>query len=395
MSSRTVLISDDNRSAADALCKVLRREGYDALAVYDGQSAIDRIRDGGIEIVLTDLKMEPLDGMAVLRAAKAQPDPPIVLVFTGYGTVETAVQAMHLGALDFLTKPVTPTQLLQRLRELDGRGSIITSGDADLWPGRLGRQLALVAGVTSTVLLIGEPGSGRGSAAARIHGLGGGSDTPMVAIPRPDRADAEKLSASSAVFFPSVDQLNAESAQHLERLLDALPPPHDGGPRIFASARPGWSAPAGGALYYRLAVLVVDIPPLRDRIAELPLLIDRILEERSDLAGREAPRPTAAQLERLKAYHWPGNLREAAAVCERALVFGAQAYDLPDVPGRSPEALQDGFNLSRYLETEERRLLEQALRQSGGDRTKMSKLLGVERNTLRYKLNKYGLLDRT
>ena len=246
MNRRTVLISDDNRSAADAPRKFLRREGYDAHAVYDGQSAIDRVQAGGVEIVLTHLKMEPVDGMAVLRAAKAESDPPIVLVFTGYGTVETAVQAMHLGAL-----------------------------------------------------------------------------------------------------------------------------------------------------YYRLAVLVVDIPPLRDRIAELPLLIECSLNERSDLAGREAPRPPPVQLERLRGYHWPGNLQEAAAVCERALVFGPEAYDLPEVPGRSPEALDDGFSLSRFLENQERRLLQQALRQADGDRSEMSPLLGVERNTLRYKLNQYDLHDRT
>ncbi len=395
MNSRRVLIADDNRSAADALCKVLKREGYDAQAVYDGQTAIDRIQAGGIEIVLTDLKMAPVDGMQVLQAAKGIEDPPVVLVFTGYGTVETAVQAMHLGALDFLTKPVTPTQLIQRLRELEGRGSIITSGEADLWPGKIGRQLQLVAGVDSTVLLLGEPGSGRGSAAARIHQTGRRPDGRMAAVPRPGKADLADLSDCAAVFFPSVDKLGIEAAQHLERLLESLPAPHDGGPRVFASASPGWTAHAGGNLFYRLAVLVVEIPPLRDRVPELPLLFERILEERSDLAGREAPRPTPAQLERLKAYHWPGNLREAAAVCERALVFGPSAYDLPDVPGRSPEALTEGFSLSRYLESEERRLLEQALRQTEGDRSEMSKLLGVERNTLRYKLNKYGLLDRT
>jgi DNA-binding NtrC family response regulator len=245
MTRRTVLISDDNRSAADALCKLLRREGYDAHAVYDGQSAIDRLQNGGVEIVLTELKLAPVDGMAVLRAAKAESDPPIVLVFTGYGTVETAVQAMHLGAL-----------------------------------------------------------------------------------------------------------------------------------------------------HSRLAVLVVDITPLRDRIAQLPLLIECSLKERSDLAGREAPRPPPVQSERLRGYHWPGNLREATAACERALVFGPEPYDLPEVPGRSPEDLDDGFSLSRFLENQERRPLEQALRQTDDDRSEMSPLLGVARNTVRYKLNKHDQHDR-
>lgn len=394
MTTRTVLITDDNRSAADALAMVLRREGYQAESAYDGQSAIDRITRGGVDILLTDLKMEPIDGLAVLRAVRELPAPPIVLVFTGYGTVETAVQAMHLGAVDFLTKPVTPTQLLERLRALDSPVAPKVMAGASGWSGRLGRQLELVSGVQSTVLLLGEPGSGRGSAAAYIHGLGPSATGTLTSVPRPGRADPDALASASALFLPAVDQLSPEEAQHLERLLETLPAAHDGGPRIFASARPGWTASTGGTLFYRLAVLVVSIPPLRERIADLPALIEGILAERSAASGRAAPRPSAAQLERLQAYHWPGNLREAAAVCERALVFGKSAFELPELPGRSRQKLEEGFSLSRYLEDEERRLLEQALRQASGDRSEMSQLLGVERNTLRYKLNKYGLLDR-
>jgi DNA-binding NtrC family response regulator len=181
----------------------------------------------------------------------------------------------------------------------------------------------------------------------------------------------------------------------MERLLDSLPSTHHGGPRVYASAQPGWSAASGGSLYHRLAVLLVSIPPLRERTADLPAVLEGLLVDCSSAAERTAPRPTNAQLERLKTYHWPGNLREASAVCERAVVFGASAFDLPQLPGETRPDLEAGFSLSQHLEAEEQRLLVLAIRQSGGDRSIMSRLLDVERNTLRYKLNKYGLLDRT
>ena len=350
--------------------------------------ALERLAEGGVDVVLTDLKMEPVDGMAVLRAARALSPPPEVLVFTGYGSVATAVEAMHLGARDFLTKPVTPTQLLERLR-------VLVDPEADTaseWPGRLGRQLELLAGVSSTVLLRGEPGSGRASAAAWIHARSPRSDEGLVPVAHPARVDIESIATAGTAYVPQVDRLPPEEAASLGRLLDALPRPEDGGPRLVASALPAWSAREGGPLYYQLAVLVLDIPPLRERIEDLPVVIESFLVERSQALGRTAPRPTPAQLERLMAHPWPGNLREAAAVCERATVFGGGAFDPDDQPGRTPADLEEGFSLSRHLETEERRMLEQAIRQTGGDRTAMSRLLGVERNTLRYKLNKYGLI---
>ncbi len=385
----TVLIVDDNRSAADALALVLRRSGYRAESLYDGAAALERLAAGGIDVVLTDLKMEPVDGMSVLRGARELSPPPEVLVFTGYGSVATAVEAMHLGARDFLTKPVTPTQLLERLQALADPSAEAASE----WSGRLGRQLELLAGVSSTVLLRGEPGSGRGSAAARIHARSARGERPLVSIAHPSRIDADTLAAAGTAYVPQVDRLPPEEAATLGRVLDALPRPEEGGPRVVASALPTWSAHAGGPLYYQLAVLVLDIPPLRERVEDLPALFERILAERSQALGRTAPRPTPAQLERLQAHHWPGNLREAAAVCERATVFGGEAFDLADQPGRTPADLEQGFSLSRYLEDEERRLLEQAIRQTGGNRTAMSRLLGVERNTLRYKLNKHDLLE--
>ena len=177
MNRRTVLISDDNRSAADALCKFLRREGYDAHAVYDGQSAIDRIQAGGVEIVLTDLKMEPVDGMEVLHAARAMRPPVECIVFTAYGAVDVAVEAMRIGARDFLTKPVTVEQVKARLQPL--RNSPQEEEEEDSTPPEfiarsastqsLLASLKLAASVQSRVLIEGEIGSGRVYAAKVLH----------------------------------------------------------------------------------------------------------------------------------------------------------------------------------------------------------------------------------
>ncbi len=391
----TVLIVDDNRSSADALVRVLTRRGYGAEARYGGADALQRLEAGGIDVVLTDLRMAPVDGFAVIAGARALPRPPEVLVFTGYGTVDGAVRALRMGARDFLTKPVTPDQLVDRLEALTGAGAALP---VQIGPSATARQLAgqiaAVAVSDAPALLLGEPGSGRQQAAVQIHHLGPRSGEPFRVLPRPE---ALTTLESGAVYLPAVDQLDEAATRALIRALDAL----TGGPRVIAGAASGWRSsidddPTARELYYRLAVLPVHLPPLRARPEDLPALLAAILEDRARAIGRDAPTPTPAQLDRLRRHPWPGNLRELAAVAERALIFGPGAFDLPSTPNATspsdPPSLGEGFSLSQHLEAQERTLLLLAGKQAGWDRGEMCRLLGVERNTLRYKLNKYKLL---
>jgi len=391
----TVLVVDDNRSAADALTMVLNRHGYTASACYDGVQAKVRLDGGGIDVVLTDMKMEPVDGLEVLAHARGLTVPPEVVVLTGYGTVDAAVKAMHLGARDFMTKPVSPSQVIEQLEQLQGRGEVFAIQDGDSSAATALRdQVEAVSRVRSTVLLIGEPGSGRHELARQLHANG-----PYQVLSHPSRF-AGVLDGGGTLFLPNVDLLSADDCIAVTQLIDSV---GDDGPRVVASASPGWGErtsgdSAGMQLYYRLAVLIVTVPPLRERPDDLPVLLDGWLSRRATTLGRPKPEPTAQQLKALRLHSWPGNLRELSAVAERAVVFGAGAFDVPlqtsaAVADGIPD-LVEGFSLQQHLEEVERTLLIRAIDQTSGDRGKMSKVLGVERNTLRYKLNKYGLLDR-
>jgi len=403
--SLSILVVDDNRSAADGLAMVLRRHGYTAEATYDGHAAIERLDRGGVDVVLTDMKMEPVDGLEVLAHARSLPSAPDVVVMTGYGTVDAAVQAMHLGARDFLTKPVAPAQILEQLQQLQGAGVSIRVQDGESSAAaRLREQVHAVTQVSSTVLLVGEPGCGRAQLARQIHAESDRSDEAYVVVAHPSRTSAEALAGAGLLFLPNVDQLDPADQVQLTQLLDQIAEGTENPPRLVASSGDRWAETATGEarslqLYYRLAVLVVTVPPLRERPDDIPMLFDSWLSQRAEALGREVAAPTPAQTRALTLHGWPGNLRELAAVAERAVVFGPSAFEIEVRPSAQPTAglpdLVEGFSLQSHLEEVERTLLVRAIDQSDGDRTTMSRILGVERNTLRYKLNKYGLLDRT
>ncbi|MBK7757737.1 MAG: sigma-54-dependent Fis family transcriptional regulator [Deltaproteobacteria bacterium] len=400
----TVLVVDDNRSAADALGIVLRRNNYVAEVAYDGVSALGRLRAGGVDVVLTDLRMEPMDGIELLRQARALPTPPEVIVFTGFGTVDAAVEAMRLGARDFLTKPVSPSKVLEHLGRL--RGDAAPTHGLRVDEGKSAKAKEVAAQVEAVrksrapVLILGEPGSGRSELARALHPSA--AERPVRALNHPSRAAEVDLRAPGALLLPNVDLLTPQDQVALVQVLNGLDPVS--GPRVIAWAQPGFiehapKDPAGHELTLRLAVLVVTLPPLRERVEDIPALLSALL------AGR-APaelQPTDAQLQALMAHRWPGNLRELAALAERAVVFGASALSLPpSAPsqavvasatsgsGASP-TLEEGFSLQEHLESVEREILIRAQEQTKDDRAAMSRVLGVERNTLRYKLNKYHL----
>lgn len=388
-----VLVVDDNRSAADALARVLSREGYASDVAYDGQAAIDRLDQGGVDVVLTDLKMEPVDGLAVLEHARSLTQPPDVWVMTGYGSVDTAVRAMQLGARDFLTKPVTARTILEQLGSVS-RDPVDTVQGPSLASTALRDQARAVQALTSNVLLLGEPGSGQ----AEVARLIAGSDAVQV-LSHPGRADPDALADVAVLYAPNVDLLGEPDQVRLLQLLEGW----RDGPRVIASAGPDWqehalTSPSSRALYFQLAVLVLRVPPLRERADDVAALLTAMLAAGAQRMGVVAPIPSPEQLSALRRHRWPGNLRELSALAERALVFGADALDM-DVPDDAPSGglpqPAEGFVLSTYLEDVERALLTQASEQADGDRATMSRLLGVERNTLRYKLNKYGLLNRS
>lgn len=408
-----ILVVDDNRSSADTLARLLRKSGDTVAVEYDGGSAIDRLRRDRPDVVLTDLKMEPVDGMQVLSAARSLRPPVDTVVFTAYGAVDVAVRAMHLGARDFLTKPVTLDQVSNRLEEIRAErfpeSTPIPSPegpaepDAEPFVARseasrtLLQTLERAAGVPSPAWIEGELGSGRSFVARTLHRLAeraAARSIPFRVRP-PDRFG--EWPASGIVLLPQVDDLHPETQLELHRDLQQAPAEV----RVVATARPdGRRRVAEGALrpelYYRLAVVWISVPPLRRRPEDILPIFDATLQRFCARYGRPVPSLSPALRDDLLRHAWPGNIRELVNLAERAAVLGEEGAVF-EVQAESPLGMPKidvGFNLNDYLESVERTLLAEALRKANGDRSMVGKLLGVERNTLRYKLNKYGLLDR-
>lgn len=394
-----VLVVDDNRSAADAAALLLGRDGHAVEVCHDGASAIARLRAEPFDLVLTDLRMEPVDGLEVVRAARSCSPPVEAIVVTAFGSVDAAVDAMRLGALDFLTKPITADQLLRRVREFRSApaAGLALVGDSDFMTG-LRAQAVKLAGVRSTVLIQGETGTGRRHLARWLHQNGLDRDEPLVVAPPGRPLDQGALARAGTVLVPLVDDWSAEAQAALLRQLETLEAGQ--APRIIATASPDIDAKVAQGqvapeLYFRLAVLVVRLPPLRDRVADIAPLLAHFVSLHGRAFGRPPAQATDRQRRLLEAHGWPGNVRELANLAERAVVLGGDALDVMPRSARpaAEVALSEGFHLSAHLEEVERTLLRKAIAETGGDRTAMSKLLGLERNTLRYKLNKYGLLD--
>lgn len=396
-----VLVVDDNRSAAEAAALLIGREGHTVEVCHDGGAAIARLEQAAFDLVLTDLRMEPIDGLAVVRAARACTPPVEAIVVTAFGSVEAAVDAMRHGAIDFLTKPITASQLLRRVRDFRSapvRGLALV-GESDFMNG-LREQAVRLARVRSTVLILGETGTGRRHFARWLHDNGPDADQELV-VAQPGRdLDPERLPHAGTVLIPRVDNWSADAQVRLLRQLELF----EAGapPRVIATAAPTLDQRVAAGdmlpeLYFRLAVLLVRVAPLRERAADIGPLLHHFLAQHSRQFGKEPPRPSPAQVARLESHGWPGNVRELANLAERAVVLGPAAFDLTPrrAAGATPQSLAEGFSLAQHMETVERTMLERAIEQTGGDRTAIAKLLGLERNTLRYKLNKYGLLGRT
>ena len=398
----SVLVVDDNRSAAEAAALLLGREGHTVEVRHDGAAAIARLQEVPFDLVLTDLRMEPVDGLAVVLAARACQPPVEAIVVTAFGSVDAAVDAMRLGALDFLTKPITADQLLRRVRDFRSAPSpgLALVGDSDRM-GALRQQAVKLAQVRSTVLVMGETGVGRRHLARWLHQNGLDHDAPLVMAQPGREVDPVALAASGTLLIPLVDDWSPEAHALLLRQLESLEAGQP--PRVIATASPDIEARVAQGtvppeLYFRLAVLAVRLRPLRERPADIGPLLRHFVSLHGRVFGKQPSPPSPDQVRALEAHNWPGNTRELANLAERAVVLGPGAFDLMPPSGGGHgvvPSLAEGFNLSEHLEGVERALLLKAIDETNGDRTAMSRLLGLERNTLRYKLNKYDLLRLT
>jgi two-component system response regulator PilR (NtrC family) len=459
MAKARVLVVDDEKSMRDLLSITLEKEGYDVLTAAGGEAAIEALRRDATDAVITDLRMPKVDGLQVLRAAKEISPDVAVIVITAVASTETAVEAMKLGAYDYITKPFKLDEVslivrnaLERKRLRDEnlylRKQLETQHRFENIIGKSGRILEVfdtirkISDSPSTAMITGESGTGKELVARAIHFNSLRRDKPFVsvncgAIPEGlmeselfghvrgafTGAVANKIGLFSAgeggtLFLDEITEippllqvklLRAIQTREIRRVGDTKDMKTDVR-LIAASNRNLEDAVRDGILredlYYRLNVIPIQLPPLRERREDIPLLVAHFLQKFGKDLGKEARGVAPEAMIVLERYHWPGNIRELENVLERAIVLGAGDVlgieSLPETlrrerPVKGMEAVElpeDGLDLEATLDTIERGYLQRALDRTGGVQTKAAELLKMTFRQFRYKLQKHSLVRK-
>ena len=452
-----ILVVDDERSMRELLAIVLRREGYEVLLAENGRSAIETLEREPIDLLISDIKMPDLSGVDVLRAAKRIDQDILGIMITAFASTETAVEAMRLGACDYLSKPFDVDLLKMKVREkienrhLRQENVLLkrTLGLTHQFANIIGRSegmldvfkmIETVARTNSTILLTGESGTGKGLVAQAIHFHSLRRDKPMVSLncgAMPEAlleselfghmrgaftsADTNKkglleVAEKGTIFLDEIGEMSAVMQVKLLRVLQERRFRRVGGLdelqadiRVIAATNQNLSkAVAEGRfredLYYRINVIPIALPPLRERREDIPLIAEHFLAKYTEQMGKSVIGISHGAMELLLAHEWPGNIRELENVLERAVALEATPSILPEsLPptiqgggprhaGQAAEALPaDGFDLEAHVQGIERGYIAQALQRAGGVQVKAAELLGMSFRSFRYYVKKYNL----
>ena len=445
----TLLVADDDPGLRESLERTLTREGYRVVLASDGRAALERVQAGGVDLIVTDLKMPGLTGLELLRAAKAiMPDVDVILL-TAFGTVEEAVKAMKDGAYDFLTKPFRREQLIKlidkalerrdlieqnralkkQLEDLRAKGQMI--GASPSWR----RMLTLVeqtADSSATILIQGESGTGKELVARTIHERSARRNGPFVAVncaALPEtlleselfgyergaftgaagrKEGRFELAHGGTLFLDEVGDLSLVTQPKILRVLQQGEFERLGGTRtlqvdvrIVAATNQDVAEMVKEKrfredLYYRLNVITVRVPPLRERPEDIRVLAQHYLRVYGAKNGRKLEGFTSEAIDRLEAYAWPGNVRELENLIERSVLLARKdridAEDLPEEVMGVKRPPRDAILelIGTPLADIEQRLLDETLRITGGNKTQAAKLLGIDVRTVARKLERRG-----
>jgi two-component system, NtrC family, response regulator HydG len=444
--SPTILVADDEAGMREGVARALRREGFQVIAVEDGDRALETLRRVSVDLLVTDLRMPGLEGLALVRAAKLLAPETEVIVISGHGTVEEAVEAMKEGTCDFLTKPFDRPPLLRAVRQALQRRALVVEnrslrrrlddlGGADELLGRSPAMLEVVrlvkqvAPASATVLVQGESGTGKELVARALHRLSPRRDRPFVRVncaALPDTLlESELFGHEKGAFTGAVGRRHGrfEVADGGTLLLDEV---GDLSPlaqaKVLRVIQEGEFEPIGASrtlkvdvrlvaatnqdlaglvaakrfredLYYRLRVITVTVPPLRERRDDVPLLARHFLQRYAAKNQRTLEGFTEAALARLVDDQWPGNVRELEHTVERAAILCrgplVDVADLPDADagaGAGSTARVVPIPIGMPLDEVEQRLIDETLRQTKGDKELAAKLLGIASRTIYRKL---------
>ncbi|MDQ6677123.1 MAG: sigma-54 dependent transcriptional regulator [Acidobacteriota bacterium] len=448
-----ILIVDDEPGIRQSLRGVLEDEGYHADAVDTGENCLSRLLDHSCELVFLDIWLPGLDGMEVLARIQEIPlaDRPQVVMISGHGSIETAVRATKLGAFDFLEKPLSMEKLFivaknaleqRRLQLENTRLKADTSAKyriiGESVPMKaLRQQLGLMAGTNGRVLIYGESGTGKELVAHAIHAMSPRHDNAFVevncaAIPEElieselfghtkgsftnahDSKPGKFLKADSGTIF--LDEVGDMSLRTQARVLRALEEQRfepvgahhsvQVDVRVIAATNKTLEQEIERGnfredLFYRLNVIPFHVPPLRERLEDVPLLADYFLREFTSSYGRKPKELTPQAYQTLSEHHWPGNVRELKNLIERIVILNPQvrvdARHIPLTTSRraAPERVPDRFgSLQEVREAAEREYILKKLEETNGNVTRTAELLGLERSNLYRKMKTLGIAPK-
>jgi len=446
-----ILIVEDNTTMREGIVQILSSMGHEVHGASSGKEGLQYFHFANPEFVITDLKMDDIDGMKVLKEIRETSPETIVMIITAFGTIELAVEAMKMGAYDFITKPFPPDLLrvkvskgLELIRakaentyfrqEQNKKTSESIIGDSTAIK-EVKEQVSKAAHVDSTVLITGESGTGKELIARAIHMQSNRKDKPFIKVDCAALAEGVleselfghergsftgatarkqgrfELADKGTLFLDEIGNLSSNIQLKLLRVLQDRSFERVGGNktinidvRIIAATNIDLKNEVKEGrfredLFYRLHIVPIQLPPLRKRKTDIPTLVQHFGQKLSHKMGRPFE-VTSAAMDILKTYDWPGNIRELMNVLERiAVLTKNQVIDVEDLPteiGKSNEIndLKKGIKnltLDEALEEVEKRLILKAYQETGGVKTRTAEKLGIKTSALYYKLEKYGI----
>ena len=453
MSKKRVLVVDDEENLRNMLTMIIQKEGYEVDSSSDGREALSKISRDGFDFVLCDLKMPRLDGLGLLRELKENDGDSTVIMMSAYGTIDTAVEAMKLGAYDYVSKPFKTDEIILTLKKAEERErlkrenvrlreQIQRDSNFDDFVGksetmvRIFEMIQKIAAYKSTVLITGESGTGKELVARAVHANSGRAEQPFVAVncgaipenlleselfghikgaftdATRNRTGLFEEADQGTIFLDEIGELPLILQVKLLRVLQDEEIRRVGDTKairvdvrvVAATTRDLEKEVREGRfrddLFYRLNVLPILLPPLRARRDDIPLLVEHFIRRFNERMGMEIQGVTPEALEALGRCGWRGNVRQLENTIERSMIFvQGDRLDVGDLPAEIREANEDGrllfdgteLSIKRSNRILERELIRKALQKTRGNRTQASKLLEISHRALLYKIKEYEI----
>lgn len=438
----SILIADDEINVTKLLEKVLAKEGYNTYIASCGSEALNIIHDHHIDIVITDIKMPGMSGIELLSEIKLIDSSIEVILITAFATMNTAIEALKMGARDYITKPFNLKDVIESIKNIAGGSKVLQQLEPidnyflskSKGMEEILRLIKQIADTKTTIMIYGETGTGKGLAAQALHNLSCRKNKPFIkvncaAIPETlleselfgyekgaftgavvNKPGRFELANGGTIFLDEIGDITPLMQVKLLKVMQEKEFERLGGiktiktdVRIIAATNKNLEDMVNEGLfrqdlYYRLNVVPIKMPPLRERKEDIPSLVEYFLKKCSYSSEKRKKDISKDALMQLINYNWPGNIRELENVIERCVVItNLEVIDVNDIPKYIWESSKcDGVNqgkLNDVVDVAEKNIIIKALEECDGNRTKASEMLGISRRSLHRKISKYNIED--